>query len=204
MEYSIGKTTMSLMMTCVLMTSFGQTKKNEETSSLDDKTPIVEKDLSELAPDMTLNDAPSVLEVLGSAAEFDMFHKALKSADMAKKLDNMKDMTLFAPINGAFDRITEAKLAHLKTPEGEQEMRHLLNYHLVDDEYDFETLESTIHLNGDILRLKTLNGGYLALTVENGEIFITDETGFQSKIITPDIEAENGVVHALNAVLLAQ
>lgn len=113
-------------------------------------------------------------------------------------------MTVFAPSNEAFDRIAEAKLANLKTPDGADKMKHLLNYHLVGEEYDLETLVSTIRFNENILRLKTLNGGYIALTLEDGEVYITDETGFQSKLTISNLGAENGVVHGIESVLLPQ
>jgi uncharacterized surface protein with fasciclin (FAS1) repeats len=182
----------------------GDSKKNNAAQSIADKTPIVEEELSNLPPDMTLNDAISMVEVLRRNTDFDTFYKALKSAQMIQQVDNLESLTIFAPTNLAFNRITETKLSHLKTPEGKEEMQHILGYHLVEDEYDYETLLTTARLNENVLRLKTLNGGYIALIVENDKLFITDETGFQSEITEPDQEAENGVVHGINALLLAQ
>lgn len=193
-----------LLTVLFLTSSCNKTKKSELSQSIDDKTPIVDEELSDLPPDMTFNDARSVLDVLGGITSFDTFHKSLRSTDMMQLLDSLDEVTVFAPTNEAFNRITESKLAHLQTPEGAQEMKQLLQYHLVADEYDFETLESTIRLNENMLRLETLNGDYIALSIENDEIYITDELGFQSKITNRDMEAENGVVHALNAVLLEQ
>ncbi|MFS4446468.1 fasciclin domain-containing protein [Maribacter sp. 2307UL18-2] len=194
-----------LLISIILNSACGDSKKNYATVDIEDKTPIASEELSELAPDMTLNDLRSVLGVLEGNTDYDTFYKALKSADMIDKLDNLEDVTIFAPTNEAFNRITETKFAHLKTPDGRKEMRQLLQYHIVvKDEYDFENIVSTIKLNENILRLKTLNGGYIALTIENNEVYITDEIGFQSKITKPDQEAENGVVHGINAVLLAQ
>ncbi|KPM32085.1 Fasciclin-like repeat protein [Croceitalea dokdonensis DOKDO 023] len=164
----------------------------------------MEEELLGLKPDFTLDDARSVLGILSGRTEFDTFHKSLKSAGMATKLDSIDELTVFAPTNEAFNRITEAKLANLQTPAGTDEMKHLLNYHLIVEEYDLETLISTIRLNENILRLKTLNGGYVALTLEDGKVFINDETGFQSKLTIFDLEAKNGVVHGIESVLLPQ
>lgn len=203
------KKTQKLVHTGILLASLGwlscgDVEKKPANATIPDQTPVAAEALSDLAPDMTFNDNRSVLEVLRGNTDYDMFYKALKSADMVSKLDSSKVITIFAPTNIAFNRITEAKLAQLMSPDGKFEMTKLLQYHIVEDEYDFETLESTIRLNENILRLKTLNGGYIALTIENDEVFITDETGFQSKIIRADEEAANGVVHGINAVLLAR
>lgn len=138
--------------------SLRRKQKNNATQSIVDKTPIAEEELSDLPPDMILNDAISISGVLQGNTEYDTFYKGLKSADMIRQLDSSTVYTIFAPTNTAFNRITEAKLAKLKTPEGRDEMKHVLSYHVVADEYDFETLESTIRLNENILRLKKLNG----------------------------------------------
>ncbi|WP_178989616.1 fasciclin domain-containing protein [Winogradskyella schleiferi] len=52
--------------------------------------------------------------------------------------------------------------------------------------------------------MKTFNGGYIALTVDDNNILITDELCNQSEIIQPDQEAENGVVHGISEVLIPQ
>ena len=204
MNKNFPKSLMVFIMLGFVVISCNRTKKSEISQSVDNKTPIMEEELSNLEPDFTLDDTQSVLGILGGRTEFDTFHKSLKSAGMATKLDSMDELTVFAPTNEAFDRIAEAKLANLQTPDGAEEMKHLLNYHLIGEEYDLETLISTIRLNENILRLKTFNGGYVALTLEDGEVYITDETGFQSKLTIPDLEAENGVVHGIESVLLPQ
>jgi uncharacterized surface protein with fasciclin (FAS1) repeats len=182
----------------------GESKRKKEKIVVD-KTPIADKKLSDLAPDATLKDLTSVLEVIWDNTEFDTFNTTLKSADLIAQIDSAAVITIFAPVNGAFGRITESKLNHLLSPDGKEEMTHLLKYHMVSgDEYDYETLTSTVKLNDGILRLQTLNGGYLALSIEADELYITDETGFQSKVIMPDLEASNGVVHGIEAVLLPQ
>jgi uncharacterized surface protein with fasciclin (FAS1) repeats len=188
----------------LLVTACGDNKKKKAVQSVMVKTPIVEEELSNLPPDMTLNEAISVLEILQGNTDYDTFYKGLKSAQIIQTLDSLDVVTIFAPSNIAFNRITEKKLTQLTTPEGKEEMQHILGYHIVQDEYDYKTLLSTVRLNENVLRLKTLNGGYIALSIENDTLFITDETGFQSEITEPDQEAENGVIHGISALLLAQ
>lgn len=196
--------TIAVAFSALLFMGCGETKTKRERI-LEDKTPIANKELSDLAPDATLKDLTSVLEVIWDNTEFDTFNTTLKSADLIAQIDSTDVITIFAPVNGAFNRITENKLNHLLTPDGKEEMIHLLKYHMVSgDEYDYGTLTSTVKLNDGILRLQTLNGGYIALSLEGEELYITDETGFQSKVIMPDMEASNGVVHGIEAVLLPQ
>lgn len=193
-----------LLIVVLIMLVVGCKNSNNDVpaTDTDDRTPIAREELSDLEPDTTLNDLTSVLEILEGSADYDAFHKALKSAQMVKTLDSIDDVTIFAPIS--LNRISDSQLAHLKTPSGREELRHLMQYHLVEDEYDFDALKSTILINENILRLKTFNGGYIALIFENGNILITDELGYQSKIVKPDQEAENGVVHGISEVLVPQ
>lgn len=192
--------------TCVMLlfVGCGETKSKRE-KILEDKTPVADKELSELAPDATLKDLTSVLAVIWDNREFDTFNTTLKSADLIAQIDSTDVITIFAPVNGGFGRITEDKLNHLLTPDGKEELVHVLKYHMVvGDEYDYNTLTSTVKSNDGMLRLQTLNGGYIALSLEGEELYITDETGFQSKVVMPDLEASNGVVHGIEAVLLPQ
>lgn len=169
-----------------------------------DRTPVAEEELDDLPPDFTFNDARSVLEIIRDNVDFDTFHKSLRSTEMIKQLDSTETITVFAPQNGAFDRLTEDEFNSLRTPAGAEKMQKILSYHIVPEEYDRETLVSTVRLNEGILRLKTLQGGYIALTLAGDRIYITDELGKQSKVNMPDMEAENGVVHGISKLLLPQ
>lgn len=167
-----------------------------------ERTPVAERSLSNLPPDYTFNDAPSILEIIEDNVNFDMFNRALYSTEMIEELKDKDEITVFAPHNSAFARLSEERLDFLKTPNGAGEMQKILKYHIVMEEYDQNTLRSTILLNEGVLRLKTLQGGYLAFTLMNGKIFITDELGNQFEVNKAGLEAENGVVHSIDMVLL--
>ena len=200
--YTKTTTLLLLLNTVLLLYACNDNKKS--TLTTDDKTPVAEEELYDIDSEMTFNDVRSVLEILKGSTDYDTFHKSLKSAEMISSLDSLTQITVFAPINGGFNRISDSKLAQLQTAGGRDEMRNLLNYHIVAEEYDFDTLKSTIKFNNDVFRLKTFNGSLIALTIDNGNILITDESGHQSKIIRPDLEAENGVVHVIDAVLITK
>jgi len=176
----------------------------QKVHSIDDKTPIFEEELSDLPPDMTLNDAPSVLDIIEDEIMFDSYHKLLRVSYLVQDFESLENVTIFAPTNGAINSIDDSKLAKLTTPNKLEDLTYLLNYHIVDEEYDYNTLKSTIVLNENILRLKTLNDRFLALSVKSNHILITDESGNQAIISNPDLEAENGVVHGIDNILKPQ
>ncbi len=186
-------------MVCVV--SFAQ---GVDQSINTESTPVAEEELSDLPPDFILSDARSVLEIIRDNVDYDRFNKSLRSTEMIEKLGSLEEMTVFAPQNGAFDSMREDHLNHLLTPSGEEEMQKILLYHIVPEEYDRATLVSSIRLNEGILRLQTLQGGYVALTLAGDTIYITDELGQRSKVNMPDMPAENGVVHGIDKLLFPQ
>ena len=48
----------------------------------------------------------------------------------------------------------------------------------------------------------TVNGADFTISVENGDVFITDGQGNKAMVTQTDIEASNGVIHVIDAVLL--
>ncbi|MFD0860604.1 fasciclin domain-containing protein [Sungkyunkwania multivorans] len=193
-----------LTIAAILMIACGGEKKKEISPTLDNQTPVASKDLRDLAPDTTFDEVRPLVEIINDNAEFNTLNKLLRASGVYEKVETADDITIFAPINNAFSRLTDAKLAHLKTPQGMEETINILQYHIVKDEFDHATLESAIEANRNALRLKTLNGGYISLSLIDGEMYITDENALQSKIVMPDEEASNGVLHGIDGILLPQ
>jgi len=50
--------------------------------------------------------------------------------------------------------------------------------------------------------VKTVNGANITVTVDNGNVVLTDGQGNKAKVVKTDIVASNGVIHVIDAVLL--
>lgn len=180
-------------------------KEDNRIEKIEDRTPVLKEEWKENMNDWTEGDDRSTLKAnISNNTDFDSFVKALRSADMYIVLDELEEATIFTPTKSAFDKMHDSYLAELKTPGKEERMTEILNYHIVPEAYDKHTLLSTIRLNEDILRLQTLQGGYLAMHIQEGQLIITDEMGHISKVSVPDIEALNGVVHGIDDLLMPQ
>ena len=123
---------------------------------------------------------------------------------MSIGLDELEETTVFIPTNEAFEKLNDRHLAALKTPDKGKSMTELLKYHMVPEEYEISTLLSTVKLNEGVLRLKTVQGAYLAFSIQNDQLMITDEMGTTTEIKLPDIETSNGVVHGIDDLLMLQ
>ena len=102
--------------------------------------------------------------------------------------------TVFAPINDAFNRLlTELNLASLSEID-EPTLDVVLKYHVVGGA---NVLDSNLT---DNLTISTLSGDITADIT--GGARLTDPTGRVSDIIATNVQANNGVIHAINKVIL--
>jgi uncharacterized surface protein with fasciclin (FAS1) repeats len=105
----------------------------------------------------------------------------LGMANLVATVDGLKDVTIFAPSNAAFEAIGSAA-GSLTTDQ----LTSILTYHVVAGTVGYSTtLTNTT--------LKTVNGGSVTITVENGSVFVNS-----AKVIIPDVLVANGVVHVID------
>ncbi|MFE7356470.1 fasciclin domain-containing protein [Streptomyces sp. NPDC057543] len=113
---------------------------------------------------------------------------ALKDAGLTTKLNDAKHITLFAPTNAAFDKISKMKLAGLLKDKGQ--LKKVLTYHVVD-----KTITPSELPNGSF---KTLEGSMLK-TTGSGTSFKVNDT---AKIVCGDIKTANATVYLVDKVLM--
>ena len=102
--------------------------------------------------------------------------------------------TVFAPINGAFNELlTELGITSLLDID-EPTLDAVLKHHVVGGA---NVLASDL---ADNLTITTLGGDIIANIT--GGASLTDSSGRVSEIITVNIQANNGVIHAINKVIL--
>lgn len=140
----------------------------------------------------------TIADVVTAAAEaddpqFTVLLSALQAADssvLEKLADTEADITVFAPTDEAFEALGEEALNTLL--ENEEQLTDLLLYHVIEG-----TVSSSDVTDMDGESVNTLQGSPLEIRVEDETIFINE-----AEVVTPDIEASNGVIHAIDAVLM--
>merc|ERR1711865_637174 len=101
---------------------------------------------------------------------------AVVAADLATTLSGAGPFTLFAPTNAAFAALPAATLASLLEKENIKELQSVLKYHVVSGNNQAASLSN-------FQKIETLEGSDVTVN------------------ITAGIEATNGVVHIIDAVL---
>lgn len=123
-----------------------------------------------------------------SGNSFNTLAQAVAAADVAPLLQEAGPVTIFAPTDSAFAELPDGALEFLLRPENRNLLRQVLAYHVVSG----EVTSSELQTGG----VDTLNGG-IAVRVTPERIVVND-----GSVIRADIQASNGVVHAVNRVLL--
>ncbi len=144
----------------------------------------------------------TVVEVAQGNPEFSTLVEAVTAADLAGTLNGAGPFTVFAPTNAAFDKIPEADLQALLQPEQREALQGVLTYHVVPGRLTAADIASRAEANNGSVELETVEGGTLTLSESNGQWVITDENGGTSTIAMADVAASNGVIHAIDTVVM--
>jgi len=120
---------------------------------------------------------------------------AVTQAGLVETLSGPGPFTVFAPTNDAFNKVPKATLDSLMTPAKKADLTKILTYHVVPGKYDAASLK-------DGMKLKTVQGEMLTVSIKTGVVMIMDAKGGKSTVQTADVMQSNGVVHVIDTVLM--
>ena len=179
---------LSKLLVVAFFASFFLSCNNDDDNSL---PPVNQSTIAELTTDT--QNLSSLLAALQTADLND-------GIDLVNTLDNPEGtFTVFAPTNEAFQDLFSRldgfeSLNDFNTPETRALLATILTYHVVAT-----TAFSTDLSDGQ--NVETVQGENITVAIDGG-IFIQDGTLTAAEVVTPDIEATNGVVHIIDKVLL--
>jgi uncharacterized surface protein with fasciclin (FAS1) repeats len=141
--------------------------------------------------DAAMEEKNTIIDIAVADGRFTTLAAALTAADLVETLSGEGPFTVFAPTDDAFAALPAGTLDSLLLPENKQQLIDILLYHVVSGKVmaaDVVTLTSA----------QTVLGKDVTITVKDGKVFLNDTV----QIIITDIEASNGVIHVIDAVLL--
>ncbi len=130
----------------------------------------------------------NIVQVAQGTPDLSTLVEALTAADLAKTLEGPGPYTVFAPTNEAFEALG-GTLNTLLEPANQEELAEILTYHVVPGELTSSELS-------DGQKLETIQGGSLTVKIEGEKVTVNG-----AAVVTPDVEASNGVVHVIDEVL---
>ncbi len=133
----------------------------------------------------------TIVDVAVADGRFTTLVAAVEAAGLVETLSGEGPFTVFAPTDDAFAALPAGTLDSLLLPENKQQLTDILTYHVVSGKVmaaDVVTLTSA----------PTVLGKDITITVKDGKVYLNDTV----QVIITDVEASNGVIHVIDAVLL--
>ncbi|MBG1268464.1 fasciclin domain-containing protein [Nostoc sp. WHI] len=141
-------------------------------------------------PGATDNQGQNLLALAESNASFTTLTKALKAAGLTGALQGKDNLTIFAPTDAAFAKLPQDALQELLKPGNKEVLLKILTYHVVSGK-----ILSTDLKSGEV---KSLEGGTINVKVDPASGVTVND----AKVTQADITGSNGVIHAIDQVIL--
>ena len=147
-------------------------------------------------------DAETIVGVAAGNKDFSTLVAAVKAADLVGTLSSEGPFTVFAPTNAAFDKLPKGTVASLLEPEAKDKLTAILTYHVVAGAFDAAAVVKAIKENKGEFAVKTVQGGTLTASLKGKNVILTDEAGNTSTVVITDVKASNGIIHAIDSVVM--
>lgn len=141
--------------------------------------------------------ATNIVVLAQNTPELSTLVSAVQAADLVETLQGTGPYTVFAPTNDAFNALPAGTLDTLLEPANKDQLSSILTYHVVAGNVKAADLS-----DGQVI--ETVQGGKLTVSIRDGKVYIKDAKGGEAQVTSADVEASNGTVHVINAVLLPQ
>ena len=136
------------------------------------------------------NHHQDIVELASDTEALSTLVAAVDAAGLVETLQGDGPFTVFAPTNEAFDALPDGTLETLLQPENRDMLIEILTYHVVPGKV----------MSGDLsdgMTAETVQGSEVSISVSNYGVRVNDASVSQA-----DVEATNGVVHVIDAVIL--
>ena len=141
------------------------------------------------APAFSGGHVKDIVDTAVAAGTFNTLAAALTAAGLIETLKGEGPFTVFAPTDAAFAALPAGTVEELLKPENKDKLIAILTYHVIA---------------GKVMSTD-LTKGMMAATVNGAEVTITLDGGAKvngAVVSAADIEASNGVIHVIDAVIL--
>jgi len=133
----------------------------------------------------------NIVEVAASNGSFNTLVAAVKAAGLVETLSGKGPFTVLAPTDAAFAKLPAGTLENLLKPENKKALIEILTYHVVPGVAAYS--DQVVKMS----EVPTVLGSPVKVTVKDGKVMLGNAT-----VAIADVETSNGVIHAIDTVLL--
>ncbi|MFA0557735.1 fasciclin domain-containing protein [Vibrio sp. 10N.222.55.A1] len=131
-----------------------------------------------------------IVDVAAENGSFNTLVAAVKAAGLVETLEGDGPFTVFAPTDEAFAALPEGTVDMLLKPENKDKLIAVLTYHVVPGKI----------MASEVMKLDsavTVQGEAVMVGIDHGNVMVN-----KAQVVMADVEASNGVIHVIDAVLL--
>ena len=136
---------------------------------------------------------PNALQVAKSLDDFSTLVVAIEAAGVEDAVVNVGPLTIFAPVNAAFDKLPEGTVATLLKPENKSQLAFVLVNHVAPANYPIKQLKKEAKKGR---KLYMASGKYLVVENKEDGIYVGG-----TKILKT-VKVSNGWIHVIDNVLV--
>lgn len=133
-----------------------------------------------------MSDKLNLIETIANQDSYSTFSRIMDTSGANEVFGSGGSFTVFAPTNDAFAKIPEEKLNVLLSDDKKVQLKAILSYHVLPGKVMAASLKSAKSVTGQEVMITDINGIKINAAV------------LQSR----NLEATNGVVHGVDAVLV--
>ena len=132
----------------------------------------------------------TVVATAAGNPDFSTLVAAVKAAGLVDTLNGAGPFTIFAPTNAAFEKLPKGTVEDLLKPENKAKLVKILTYHVLPSKV------MAADITGKKMSVKTVQGSEVAVDASSG-VKVDGAT-----VVIADVAASNGVIHAIDSVIM--
>ena len=132
----------------------------------------------------------NIVETAVSNGSFKTLVAAVTAAGLVETLSGTGPFTVFAPVDDAFAALPAGTVESLVEPANKEKLTGILTYHVLAGK-----VLSTDLTDG--MTATTVNGEKITIHLKGGKVLVND-----AEVVIADVATDNGVIHAINKVIM--
>ena len=161
--------------------------QNSSTDNFESNTPLGQ---ASVVDDVS---AKNILQVAIGSKDHSTLVAAVQAANIEHVLVNAGPLTVFAPVNAAFDALPEGTVDNLLKPENKSALAEILTRHATPGTFDIPKLKKEANKGRKVY---TATGDYLDITVEGDDVLVAG-----AKVLA-SVQTSNGIINVVDKVIL--
>lgn len=180
-------------MTMIFLLSFVSCKKESVKQEDKGTTGTETKTMSGQSGVVDSESDANALQVAKSIEDFSTLVAAIEAAGVEDAVVNAGPLTIFAPLNSAFNKLPEGTVENLVKPENKSTLTFILINHVAPANYPIKQLKKEARKER---KLYMASGKYLVVENKDGDIYVGG-----TKILKT-VQVSNGWIHVVDDVLV--